>query len=382
MLAAAPQRIVTATPSIEVISGLAGFEALQPQWNGLLADSSANCLFLTWEWMHTWWRYLSEGRRLMLLAMRTGDNLIGIAPLCVRSPRLSSGHPLPVAEFLGSGHVGSDYLDVIVKKGHEHSAVPIFADFLRSQRLALRCGNLRGDAGIGLLEQSLRETRWSGERTQTNICPYIPLANLTWESYFAGLSSTQRYGYRRKWQRLNREFSIQFERVRSVTECREAIELVFRLHNLRWSRRGTSDAFHTPVLMDFHRDFAPIAMDRGWLRIYVLRLNGRPAACLYGFLYGGKFYFYQSGFDPAYERYSVGLVTMGMAIREAIEDRALEFDLLHGGESYKSHWASERRELYRLELFPPGLVGEISRTSLQIGRNARVMAQRVLRQSQ
>ena len=83
-----------------------------------------------------------------------------------------------------------------------------------------------------------------------------------------------------------------------------------------------------------------------------LRLDEKPAASLYGFLYAGIFYFYQSGFDDAYKQASVGLITMGLAIQSAIKEGAEEYDLLHGDESYKSHWCRHSRDLVRLESFP------------------------------
>jgi CelD/BcsL family acetyltransferase involved in cellulose biosynthesis len=150
------------------------------------------------------------------------------------------------------------------------------------------------------------------------------------------------------------------------------------LHNARWRDRGGSDAFDTPGLVAFHREFSRIALERGWLRLYVLRLDRKSAACLYGFLYGGTFYFYQSGFDSAYRKESVGLVSMGLSIKSAIEEGAEEYDLLHGNEEYKSHWSRESRELSRLELYPPGGMGSICRRSAQLERAARRMARRVL----
>jgi len=55
-----------------------------------------------------------------------------------------------------------------------------------------------------------------------------------------------------------------------------------------------------------------LALARDWLRLFVLRFDGKPAASLYGFRYNGVFYFYQSGFDPVYGKHSVGLVTMAL----------------------------------------------------------------------
>jgi CelD/BcsL family acetyltransferase involved in cellulose biosynthesis len=114
----------------------------------------------------------------------------------------------------------------------------------------------------------------------------------------------------------------------------------------------------------------------------VLRLNGKPAGCLYGFLYGGKFYYYQSGFDPAYEKYSPGMIVFGLSIQAAIEEGAYEFDLLHGDESYKSRWTGLRRDLTRVELFPPGLAGRLFQVSVGLIRKHRRVVPSVQRNSQ
>ncbi len=354
----------------------AGFDALGREWNELLAASEADCLFLTWEWLHTWWKHLAEDRELAIRVVREGGRLTALAPLARRPARASFGHAFPVLEFLGSGHVGSDYLDVIARAGHAREAVQALAEGLRRERAVMKWVNLGPEACATRLAAELEEAGWSVEPAEINVCPYIPLEGKTWESYLAELGAEHRYNFHRKWKRLNREFAISFDRVRTADECRAGIELAMDLHKRRW--RGDSDAFHTPELTAFHREFAPLAWERGWLRLYVLRANERPVACLYGFLYGGRFYFYQSGFDPEYEKYSTGLVTMGLSIRSAIEEGAREFDLLHGDEAYKSHWSRERRKLMRLELYPPGLGGKLSQASMRWARVSKKLASRVL----
>src|SRR5439155_184650 len=79
-------------------------------------------------------------------------------------------------------------------------------------------------------------------------------------------------------------------------------------------------------------DVSRSGLELGWLRLFILRLDGRPAAALHGYQYGGVFSFYQAGFDPAFAKQSVGLVTMALAIKSAIEEGADEYDLLHGAE--------------------------------------------------
>ena len=56
--------------------------ALRGEWDALLRSSHSNGLFLTWEWISTWWRIYGDGRALHLLAARDdGGRLIGLAPL-------------------------------------------------------------------------------------------------------------------------------------------------------------------------------------------------------------------------------------------------------------------------------------------------------------
>src|SRR5207245_8162107 len=104
----------------------------------------------------------------------------------------------------------------------------------------------------------------------------------------------------------------------------------------------------------------------------------KPAAVLYVFRYNRVFYYFQAGFDPTYGKYSVGLVTMGLAIKSAIEEGVEEYDLLHGDEPYKFHWARAARELGRLELYPPGARGLLYKGTLEVSRATRRVARRVL----
>src|SRR5262249_61566169 len=132
------------------------------------------------------------------------------------------------------------------------------------------------------------------------------------------------------------------------------------------------------ALLAFHEEITRVALERGWLRLFVLRLDGRAAAALYGFVYERTFYFYQSGFDPAFAGRSVGMVIQGAAIESALSEGAVEYDMLHGGEAYKFHWADQVRPLTRFGLFPATARGELSRGGARIKEAARTMAPRLL----
>src|SRR5919198_1356747 len=135
------------------------FAALREEWRELLGDSQADGLFLTWQWLFTWWKHLRGERRLALIIVREGRDLIGLAPLALRPARLA-GLSGPTLEFLGSGMVGSDYLDVILRRGREREALEALAEVLvaRSYRLDFR--RVRADSAARRLAVQLGARGW------------------------------------------------------------------------------------------------------------------------------------------------------------------------------------------------------------------------------
>src|SRR5947208_3013965 len=343
---------------IESIEDASGFEKLREEWTDLLDASASNCLFLTWEWLYTWWTHLSEGRRLLLVTVRSDGQLIAIAPLTLRPPRLIRLVPFRSLEFLGSGIIGSDYLDFIVRVGKEQDACRALADYLRHGKLMLELTQL--ERRSCLAEQFAAELRgrgWSLSETKTDVCPFIDLSGHSWQSYLATLGSEHRYNFGRRLKNLMKQFEVRFEPVCSEEQRQDALSILIALHNLRWQGRACSEAFYTDDLISFHDELSRLALEKGWLRLFVLQLDGKPVASLYGFSYHRVFYYVQAGVDPIYGKYSTGLVAMGLAIKNALEEGVEEYDLLHGDEPYKFHWARAARDLGRLELYPTGTRG-------------------------
>lgn len=90
------------------------------------------------------------------------------------------------------------------------------------------------------------------------------------------------------------------------------------------------------------------------MRLFVLRLNGAPAAAFYGFTYDGTCSFLQRGFDPQFHRPSVGQVLLSLSIERAIDEGAREYDFLSGNDGYKDLWVKTSRPLINVTACPPG----------------------------
>jgi CelD/BcsL family acetyltransferase involved in cellulose biosynthesis len=339
----------------EVVDRDWGFTALGSEWNSLLFASDAASPFLTWEWLHSWWRHLSGSSRLRMLTVRAGGELIAIAPF-----RLTTGVArLRCLDMLGTGEAGSDYLDVIIRAGWEAESLEALQRFVISQDTALRLMHLGTSAAAERLALALDRRGWTTVNTAGGTCPYIPLAGHTWDSYLATLGASHRANVRRRLRALEQKFEVRFQRVTGERERLEALEQLAHYHVRRFDEGGT--AFRTAPLRAFHDEATRRLLDRGWLRMFTLRINDAPVGVMYGFLFNRTFYFYQHGFDDRYQQYSIGLVLMARSIRAAIEEGAGAFDMLWGIEPYKFLWARKTRELRNIHLFPPDLGGQFHR---------------------
>jgi CelD/BcsL family acetyltransferase involved in cellulose biosynthesis len=358
--------------NVERIIGIAEFEAIRCEWNELLQRSRSNCVFLTHEWLTAWWRHLAEGRKLDIVGARENGKLVGILPVALQPPQYSRMMPR-MLEFLGTGVIGSDYLDAIVDPNSESDVLSAFSHHLDVRALMLQFNQLNHASSLAQQLAAMLATRnWFVSVVKTNECPFISLEELTWQSYLAQLGSSQRYNFQRRLRNLEKTDGFRFE-------TKTDLDVVIDLHKKRWAgKTGMSEAFQNAKIVDFHRDFSKLADQRGWLRLLSLWIKDQPIAALYGLRYGSTFYFYQSGLDPAFARHSAGLVMMGLAIKSALEEGATEFDLLHGCEEYKFHWARNRRELGRIEAFPPHVRGAVYRHCIRANRTARRLVRRML----
>lgn len=372
-VAAGPQadRVVS---RIECVQDASGFAALQPYWNELVHASAADNPFLTFEWLYPWWKHLGGHAHLQLLAVWSGETLIAVAPLMTRR---SFGW-LPRVEFLGTGQAGSDYLDLIVRCGHEADALQSIAQFIIDEGWPLQLDHVLERSATATLADRLRAGGWTSTMVSNGVCPVIDLADHTWTSYLASRGSAHRANVRRRLKAAAEQLRSTFERISTEDQRREALSALFDFHESRFRERGGSTAFLSRALRAFHDEATQRMLQSGGLRMYVLRIHGAVAAVMYGFGRNHQFFFYQHGFDSRYQHSSIGLVLMAYTIRAAFEEGMHTYDLLWGAEPYKWLWATGVRTLYRLHLFPARFGGWLYKGAVEARRRLAPLTRRAL----
>lgn len=342
---------------VKIIEANEDFAGLRGQWNELLEHSEANTIFLTWEWLYTWWQHFNSGRQLAIILIEHDDQLVGIAPLFCEYIRIRGFIPLQSLQWLGTGEVGSDYLSLICKVGYEEEVCKMVCEQISHNAKnwdLLRLTDLpsTGQAYSNFFTFFDKDKSFDCQSGREYVCPYIELKGYSWGSFLKDLSVNMRYNLRRRNRQVFDELGAKVIRCEYKTDIAPFLDSIFDMHLKRWALRGGSDGFSTPQVHAFHQAVAAQFFNKGWLRLYLLEIDFHPVAGIYGMEYKDTFYFYQSGMLPEWDRYSVGMVLLGQTIKDSISRNLTTYDFLHGTESYKFKWTQTLRHTSSLIVCP------------------------------
>lgn len=337
------------------VSDALGFARLRADWNGLHRRSRQSP-FLSWEWLYPWWRRIEPKARLHLFTLRDGTgHLRGLLPLCEMELRGTGARRWG---FLGDGEVGSDGLDLICLPEERIALAARFADLLAShgERFdILELSDLPAGAPlIDALRQRFPEKRAWIESFPRYRCPRIELEG-SWEGFLKGFGRADNLKRRRRW--FDRQEGFLIERAEQPAALRGALETFFDLHARRWQADGGSQGITSSAVRAFHRDAVALLAESGLVHLYTLHLGDRALASLYGITWDGRFYFYQSGFDPAFSKLSAGLVLMGESVAQSFAQGLSSYEFLRGEEPYKFEWASAESRTVGLSIVRKSAAG-------------------------
>ena len=353
-----PSREVTAsaeTVRLRVVRTVEEFLALAGRWNALLKETGSDSVFLTWEWVYTWAKhYLEEGQLWIVLVFKN-DELIGIAPFCLR-PRVTEMITVREMRFLGSDDVGSTELDFIVRRKHKATALRAIYRYLHEEVSAawdlLTLSDVPAESSsIDLCEHLVGEAGRVIEVVGMTVEPFINLRDGL-EHFLASLSGNERSNLRRKQRHLEGLGNVAYERVSSTQDVEKAMDLLIELHQMRWRQKGAGGVFADDRRRSFHREIARAFSEKGWLRMDFLRLDGEAIAGVYGYAYGDRYSFYLPGLNPnVAARSSPGILLLFRCVEQAVSEGYKEFNLLTGAADYKMAWATGLRRCVTLRYY-------------------------------
>lgn len=353
MVAALSAEPFVAPVSVRLWSELE-FAAGKSAWQGLLRRSTANPLFMSWEWQSRWWRLHGAALRgqLVLLAAYAGDGtLVGLAPLYRRDAAHRCGLRSARLELIGAAFRGSarvtfsEYLDFIVDKAWEEAVLAAFSARILEDRnwSDFVAATTRTDGMVaravqahGLGECYLRE--------QDVLTAYAVPLPARFEEYLKALKP----GIRRKlWNRRSRLTTPVFRFARA-SEIEPLLRQIAQFQAVRWGTLGDAQS-----RTQFHVGFATAMARQDALRMSVLLQNGEPISAMYNVELDGTEYNLQSGFSPGAAPLSPSYLHFGYCLESAARRGVRSFDFLAGSgrsRSYKEDFGAGEVRIATLQV--------------------------------
>lgn len=327
------------------------FESLEPEWNALLSQSTANNIFLTWEWIYAWKEANKEKHTPYVLTIRdTKGQLIAIAPMYLSKLFLLNIIPMKALRFLGDSSSGAEYPGVICLEGKEKEVYNAIWGYLANNSQDWDClwapniAQWRSD--YSFFSDCLETYPTLSFNKRNRDFSSFSLPSNT-ETYIASLSKSKRYDVRN----LDKSFSsgddisIRYTSADLVSteDLTHDLELFFNLHKLHWESKGEAGSFvRNPMLHNFYLKFIPLTVKKGWLRLAFLEHNEKPIAAQLGYSYNNIFYAIQEGFDPVALKGSGNYLRM-QVIDNCIGEGLQEYDFLGKHTFHKGRWGAKER---------------------------------------
>jgi len=338
---------------IRVVREYREFLELKDQWNDLLEKSLHPLVFLTHQWIDTWWKAFGTGKSLFILLVHDGNELTAIAPLMIHDDEdilLGRPHVAIKArkiEFIANVH--SNRTDIIL--GNK----PIEACEEIIKFLSGDCSNywdimsleylLLHSASTMLLENALKKKNIPYKQYPLQSSPYLPI-NCTWSEYEQNLSKRYKNDIVRKIKKLSKKGNVILKKYQDTSDVAHILDQLFTIASKSWKEKENTALSSTEQSRAFYTDLAYTAAKEGWLVIYILYLDEVPLVFDFSLKFENRLLSLKTEYDENYSEYSVGHALKWKQLEGIFDSGVTEYDLLgptmpwkkiYCGENIKEH---------------------------------------------
>ena len=345
---------------VRVIRTSDEFESLSKPWERLLERSSYRNVFLTFEWLFTWWRCCGIRHKLRIVLVYDNGELVGIAPLMI-----SKEYGFRRLSFISTG--SADFEDFIIESDENG----------RSRVIELIFGTLLKDSDWDIFKlQGIREDSpnfpffqlLSNNACDFKNCCFEMTAHQDGAFYIDTSGQVEDYfgTLRRRFLSDTRRLKARLFKLGNVNFCdgsleTERISTILEKHiELHVSRRRsvkTRSMFEDPSVRHFFKHVAIAFARNGWLDLAFIEVNNTFAATHLGYKYGGHFFSYTLGLDDQYLECGIGRLMFFYLIERCFKDNFRTFDFMLGGEKYKAFFNPKMKNLHFVTMYPKTVLG-------------------------
>ena len=337
---------------VEIVTEAFELARYREEWQALLGRGVECAVFDSYEWVTTWLESFWKDRPIAFLFVRDGRSLAGVLPLLSDSEGdLWCAHTLV---GLLNGHspwanvLYAEDLPALLDAALGHLAGE-FGRFRLALPRVLAAGSLAGafaDGGPGAASTCPRNGSHAVagplDKRRLGCLPGIAIPT---------------YGARDKTQD-----QATGKRRPCGTSCRHRhkragpdLDDIMQIEANSWKQDDGSSFTAAEQLVQFYGRFAVQAAENGWLRLYLLYLDGKPVAHVYGVVFRNHYYALKNYYHSAYRNLAPGIVLFDHALRDAFNSRLEAVHFLGEVSAWKQKLTHDVEHRLSVCLFTRGL---------------------------
>lgn len=335
------------------LGALPPLDELATMWKAL-QDRSEHSFFTSWVWIGSWLETLPKNLTPLLLKGENNGQIVGAGIILRRTRRQFKVLGTPALYLNSTGDpeldaVTIEYNGFLTERSRAPQIVEQFLTFLFASQ-EHHCNELFIQGGQD--PQTMQRIAPRGTRVlvpRVRQCYSVDLNTLreSGQSYLATLSASRRYSIRRNLREYAKIGPLDVKTASTTSEAQSFLTELRKLHQAYWTQKRLSGAFTNPFFDKFISHLIAKNFDYGVIQILRISAGARAIGYLLNFVYEGRVYQYQSGFDyhvcgkyngPGYVSHMYG-VEHNLKIGHHI------YDYMAGDSAYKKAMGKPSAEL-------------------------------------
>lgn len=305
------------------------------EWTNLLNRSTCDKLFMSWEWLSTWWRIFSKSESMslkLLVAIDSGGLLVGLAPLYIHETKIKKVFKIKRLQFIGqclNSHktMRTELQGFIVDNQNIDEVLNCFFEYIYEidEWDELVLSDMISESPTYLYLHNNEYSKNSYIRTISTLNSYYLKLNKDFSYYCKTLGKNLRVSLLNKRKRLSKLGAIEFSEITNE-DSESQFHLLNHLHAKRWGK----PAFEGERL-EFNLIIADLFKANGNLNFSVIKLDGKVISIQYNYVIDKHEYNIQAGFDEAMScNISLGYLHFGFELESAYTKGTVVYDFLAG----------------------------------------------------
>ncbi len=330
----------------EIISSFKEFQELGSIWDQVLEESYSHNIHLQYEWLFNWYKCFGKKSQLSIILIKEKEKIIAIAPLIIIKQTYKKLIPYKQLVFIGDKIL--DWGDFIVLTNNVSVYEKIFSEIFKLKFDEILLHNLPPNSlAIKYLKNNF--TQFKAKLKEHSPCLFINTSNQDWSHYYKTTSfKFVRKDLRRCYNNINKyNWHLEMSVLDDVPFEIDKMEVIY---NKSQERKNRFSHFGMENYKLFLLNVIEFFKKKNQVRLFYLNINEKPVAFYLCFIYKNVLYFYNTGFDPLYSKFSPAKILMKEVIHYGFNNGISEINFMRGFSEYKTKWTNSYRINYQFKL--------------------------------